>query len=150
MPSEITRLADRLTAVADAMKGERDLRRLPLGLLGFGHGSASAMVVAADTPELIRAIVTTDGRPDLAEIRLHRVVAPSLFLITRDDRDLQEMNRWAQHCVNCASRLELVIGLRSDIPADRDFDQLHKRACRGPAQFHLPGATEVSVDHCND
>ncbi len=138
IPSEVERLADRVTSAAEAVMNERDLRRLPIGLLAHGRGSAAAMLVAANHPRIVRAVVTVDGRPDLAGIRLHKVQSPSLFLITRDDREVHQMNKWAHRRLSCMATLDVELRPPADVVPDADLNYVSQRAARW-FDAHLPG-----------
>jgi hypothetical protein len=124
------RIAREIAGVLQALKREPDLKRLPVALLAFGYGSASAMLAAVTHSETIRSIVAIDGRPDLADIRLHRVIAPSLFLLSKYDRELHELNRWAQRRLSCDTKLEIATRPPDDIPRSANFAQLGAHATR--------------------
>ena len=49
---------------------------LPIGYFGASTGAAAALVAAADRPDLVHAVVSRGGRPDLANQALARVHAP--------------------------------------------------------------------------
>ena len=74
---DIELLGARVTAAAD-WAGRRGL---PLGLFGASTGAAAALVAAAERPEVVRAVVSRGGRPDLAGDALPRVQAPTLLIV---------------------------------------------------------------------
>ncbi|MEO8578383.1 MAG: hypothetical protein ABI556_16855 [Gemmatimonadales bacterium] len=127
---EMNLITERLAAATHAIRQSHDLKDLPIGHVACGIGSAASMVVAAADSSLVHAIVTTDGRPDLAGVRLHRFKAASLFIVTRDDRDLYEMNRWAQRRLSCPTRLDIIERRYQDIPIGIDIDDIAKHSIR--------------------
>jgi pimeloyl-ACP methyl ester carboxylesterase len=74
-----------------------DLRQLPLGYVGASTGAAAALIAAADRPDIVRAVVSRGGRPDLAEDALPRVQAPTLLMVGGDDEPVIEMNATMRH-----------------------------------------------------
>lgn len=79
--------ADRLIDVIDR------LGDLPVALFGAGRGAAAALMAAAARPDVVRAVVTRDARPDLAGPALVDVLAPTLFLAVEQDVDVNEEAR---------------------------------------------------------
>lgn len=63
---DIQLLASRLRSAIDWARADRRTRVLPIGLFGASTGAAAALVAAAERPELVRAVVSRGGRPDLA------------------------------------------------------------------------------------
>ena len=59
-------LAERLMAVTDWLPANPDLRGAALGYFGASTGAAAALVAAASRQDVIRAVVSRGGRPDLA------------------------------------------------------------------------------------
>src|SRR6266404_8873228 len=63
---DIELLAERLISVTDWLTQQRDTRRLRIGYFGASTGAGAALVAAAERPELVGAVVSRGGRPDLA------------------------------------------------------------------------------------
>ena len=78
-------IATRLLEAARWLARERSTRNLPLGYLGTGTGAAAALIAAAQEPQRVAAVVSRRGRPDMALSWLHRVQAPTLFIIGEHD-----------------------------------------------------------------
>src|SRR5437773_7242686 len=72
---DIVLLARRLAAASEWARQDPDTRHLPIGYFGASTGAAAALVAAAERPDLVRAIVSRGGRPDLAGPALPRVQA---------------------------------------------------------------------------
>jgi pimeloyl-ACP methyl ester carboxylesterase len=63
---DIGLLADRLLGASQWLAEQPSTRKLLLGYFGASTGAAAALVAAAKRPELISAVVSRGGRPDLA------------------------------------------------------------------------------------
>jgi len=107
---DIARLGRRTVAVLDWLDRQEELAHLPIGLFGASTGAAAALVAAAERPELVSAVVSRGGRPDLAGPALARVVAPTLLLVGSLDEPVIEMNREAQREMTAVAQLEIVPG----------------------------------------
>lgn len=92
---DIALLARRMTAVVDELARNERLRTLRIGLFGASTGAAAALIAAADRPDLVRAVVSRGGRPDLADRALERVRAPTLLIVGGADREVLSLNRRA-------------------------------------------------------
>lgn len=67
-----------------------------IGYFGASTGAAAALVAAAKRPDVIKAVVSRGGRPDLAgEENLKQVRAPTLLLVGGDDEPVIGLNEEA-------------------------------------------------------
>jgi dienelactone hydrolase len=82
---------------------------LPLGVFGASTGAGAALVTAARLPEVVKAVVSRGGRPDLAGLALMRVKAPTLLVVGGLDDVVIDLNREALRHLRDA-RLEIVPG----------------------------------------
>lgn len=92
---DIPFLARRLAAVTEWARGQPELANLRFGYFGSSTGAAAALVAAALHPDLIHAVVSRGGRPDLAGPILARVQAPTLLLVGGRDLGVMELNEEA-------------------------------------------------------
>jgi putative phosphoribosyl transferase len=105
---DIPLLVGRLRSALDWAKGESAQRNLPIALFGASTGAAAALVVAAQRPDDVIAVVSRGGRPDLAgATMLAQVRAPVLLLVGGADPDVLALNRDAQAALG--TRAELVV-----------------------------------------
>ena len=65
-------------------------------------------MAAANQPNLIKAVVSRGGRPDLAGPALARVESPTLLIVGGHDFPVIEMNREAMNQMHCPVELVLV------------------------------------------
>jgi len=68
------------------------------------------LVAAALKPDLVYAIVSRGGRPDLAGDALARVQAPTLLIVGGYDDVVIQMNKEAMSQLNCIKEMEIVPG----------------------------------------
>lgn len=107
---DIDMLADRLVGATHWIHADPVTSRLPIGLFGASTGGGAALVAAASEPDLIEAVVSRGGRPDLAGPALPRVRAPTLLIVGGDDVPVIQMNRDAMALMSATVQLEIVPG----------------------------------------
>jgi putative phosphoribosyl transferase len=105
---DIGLLADRLVAAVDRLVADPATRGLPLGLFGASTGAAAALVAAARRPEVVRAVVSRGGRPDLAGDALSEVECPTLLVVGGSDTQVLRLNERAAHRLAGPHELEVV------------------------------------------
>lgn len=104
---DIPMLTDRVVQLIDRLSTADTIAALPLGLFGASTGAAAALDAAAARPEVVRAVVSRGGRPDLAA-RLPAVTVPVLLIVGGDDRGVLDLNRAALGRLTCTKALEIV------------------------------------------
>ena len=107
---DINLLADRLVGVTDWAGEEPDTRQLSLGYFGASTGAAAALVAAALRADRVGAVVSRGGRPDLADVALRDVRAPTLLIVGGNDPEVLELNRMALKMMSCVRELAIVPG----------------------------------------
>jgi putative phosphoribosyl transferase len=107
-------LAPRLVAAARWLAVQPEARGQRLAYLARGLAAGAALWAAADpgARNLVSAVVTLNGRADLAASRLAQVAAPTLLVVDRRDRVVLEANRRASRRLNAASRLVVAPSFR--------------------------------------
>jgi putative phosphoribosyl transferase len=105
---DIGLLAERLVNATSWLKGEFDY--VHTGYFGSSTGAAAALVAAAQLGEVIGAVVSRGGRPDLAADALSLVTAPTLLIVGGLDNPVIEMNRQAFARLQCEKEIEIVPG----------------------------------------
>lgn len=104
-------LTRRLLAAVHWLRDAPQAHTLPIGLFGASTGAAAALMVAAQLPERIGAVVSRGGRPDLAGSEdLTKVKAPTLLLVGGFDDVVIELNQQAYASLNCLKELVIVPG----------------------------------------
>ncbi|HEY5161360.1 MAG TPA: alpha/beta family hydrolase [Gaiellaceae bacterium] len=107
---DIPLLADRILAATVWLHANEGTTSLPLGLFGASTGAGAALLAAAGRPELIKAVVSRGGRPDLAGKALRHVSAPTLLIVGERDAVVLDLNQRAAAELATECRLEIVPG----------------------------------------
>jgi putative phosphoribosyl transferase len=107
---DIGLLAERLVGASEWLAGQPAIRDLRVGYFGASTGGGAALVAAAERPQIVHAVVSRGGRPDLAGAALPRVLAPMLLIVGERDTPVIEMNESALARLECVKRLEIVPG----------------------------------------
>jgi dienelactone hydrolase len=107
---DIGLLATRLVGATDWLGHTPATQALKIGYFGASTGSAAALIAATQRPEVVSAIVSRGGRPDLAGAVLPQVKAPTLLIVGGHDFPVITMNEdaLAQLHHAAAKRLEIV------------------------------------------
>jgi dienelactone hydrolase len=92
---DIGLLAERLVGASDWLGDREETTGLRLGYFGASTGAGAALVAAAARPNMVGAIVSRGGRPDLAGHALAQVKAPTLLLVGANDVAVIGMNQAA-------------------------------------------------------
>lgn len=103
-------LADRLIGATDWLKRGTDTRNLRIGYFGASTGAAAALVAAAERGDVVKAVVSRGGRPDLAGQALPNVKAPTLLIVGGNDRLVLGLNREALSNLKINKDLVIVPG----------------------------------------
>ncbi|HUP47371.1 MAG TPA: hypothetical protein VNA04_01130 [Thermoanaerobaculia bacterium] len=85
---------------------------MPVGYAGASVAGAGALIAAALRPDSVAAVVSINGRTDLATDHLRGVRAPALLVV--NDLPVLRMNREAVAVLRAERRLEIVRGEDSD------------------------------------
>jgi dienelactone hydrolase len=119
---DIGLLAERVVVATDWLTQYRDTQGLQIGCFGASTGAAAALVAAAETgaaaalvaaaerPNIVSAVVSRGGRPDLAGPALPRVKAPTLLIVGGRDVKVIELNEAALAQLRCEKRMVIVAG----------------------------------------
>jgi len=107
---DIDLLAERLIGTAEWLRGQNETKNLTIGYFGASTGAAAALVAAAKQGDLIKAVVSRGGRPDLALDGIEHVTAPTLLIVGGDDFGVIELNEKAFQALHAPKKLEIVPG----------------------------------------
>jgi len=105
---DIDLLTQRVVEIADWLAKQPQASGHTLGLFGASTGAAAALRGAARRPQLVKAVVSRGGRPDLAGPDAARVHAPTLLIVGGRDTEVLQMNRDAMAQMKCETKLEIV------------------------------------------
>jgi dienelactone hydrolase len=137
---DIDLLASRVTAAIDWLAREsasitavlsrrtRVVRPLRFGVFGASTGAAAALICGARRANVVAAVVSRGGRPDLAGDILKQVQAPTLLIVGGEDDVVIELNRQALAALTCIKRLEIVPGATHLFEERGALDQVARAA----------------------
>jgi pimeloyl-ACP methyl ester carboxylesterase len=103
---DINLLANRTAGVLEWLTLQPFAYGLKKGLFGSSTGAAAALMTAAELPELVGAVVSRGGRPDLAGKALPKVEAPTLLIVGGRDETVIDLNEQA------LSQMQLGLGAK--------------------------------------
>jgi len=126
---DIDLLAERLVDATDWLTHFPDTKDLPIGYFGASTGAAAALAAAAVRPEVVGAIVSRGGRPDLARAALAQVRAPTLLIVGGNDGQVIELNRAALAQLRCEKQLMIVPGATHLFEEPGALDEVARLAC---------------------
>jgi putative phosphoribosyl transferase len=106
----ISLLARRLVSATDWLTRSSETRQLKVGYFGASTGAGAALMAAAERPDVVRAVVSRGGRPDLAGAALAQVWAPALLIVGGNDAPVIALNRQALPQLKGEKRLEIIPG----------------------------------------
>ena len=107
---DIPFLARRLVAATRWALDSITTRDIRIGYFGSSTGAAAALVGAAQLGEVVSAVVSRGGRPDLAGEALPQVKAPTLLVVGGEDRSVIPLNEQAYTQLQCERALRIIPG----------------------------------------
>lgn len=125
---DIGLLADRLVAATDWAATQKGLADLAVGYFGASTGGGAALVAAVQRADVVAAVVSRGGRPDLADDALPHVKAPTLLIVGGDDTEVIELNREAMERMRCEKQLKIVPGATHLFEEPGALDEVAKLA----------------------
>ncbi len=136
---DIDLLAGRLIHTMEWTRQQPETGTLAIGCFGSSTGGGAALVAAAERPDLVSALVSRGGRPDMAGPALPRVSAPTLLIVGGLDEAVIDMNRDAMRQMLTETQLEIVPGATHLFEEPGTLDQV-ARLARDWFVQHLAGA----------
>ncbi len=106
----IALLSSRLTSITDWLHDNQETAGFKYGIFGASTGAAGALICAAERPELVEAVVSRGGRPDMAARYLEQVSAPTLLIVGGDDSAVIDLNRRALAALKGEKELVFIPG----------------------------------------
>jgi dienelactone hydrolase len=105
---DVDRLATRMEIATEWLMSQPRARGRPIGFYGASTGASAALVAAARLDDMIAAVVSRGGRPDLADAYLPRITAPTLLIVGERDAPVLELNQIAYGRMRCTRELIVV------------------------------------------
>jgi len=126
---DIDLLARRLVGATDWLLEQPQARRLKIGYFGSSTGSAAALMAEPERADVVRAIVSRGGRPDLAAPALPDVQAPTLFIVGGLDFHVLDLNRQAMAQMKAETKLKIVEGATHLFEEPGALEEAARLAC---------------------
>jgi putative phosphoribosyl transferase len=141
---DVDLLAERLVDATDWLTQFPDTSHLRIGYFGASTGAAAALAAAAVRPDVVGAVVSRGGRPDLAGAALIHVRAPTLLIVGENDGQVIELNRAALAQLRCEKQLMIVPGATHLFEEPGALDEVARLACDW-FQRHLIAAERATA-----
>jgi len=108
---DIGLLTRRLIAVSHWIHNQPEYKKWDIGFFGASTGAASALAAAASIgADIVKAVVSRGGRPDMTTTSLPDVQTPTLLLVGGVDSEVIRLNQEAYEKLNCIKELTIVPG----------------------------------------
>ena len=107
---DIELLSNRLVGATDWTTKNPETADLKIGYFGASTGAAAALIAASKRPDLVYAVVSRGGRPDLAGEALQEVKAPTLLIVGGNDTPVIELNKEAMEQIPAEKKLVIIPG----------------------------------------
>lgn len=127
---DIKLLAERLMHATHWASAQSELERLRIGYFGSSTGGGAALVAAAEEGELVGAVVSRGGRPDLAGESLRHLVSPTLLIVGELDEPVIRLNEEAYDWMACEKELVIVPGASHLFEEPGALDHVARLAAR--------------------
>lgn len=123
---DIGLLTNRLVAAIEWARARPECGDCPIALFGASTGAAAALRAAASQPDVVKAVVSRGGRPDLAGDALARVRVPVLLIVGGADDAVITLNEQARRRLTARSELVVVPGATHLFEEPGTLDQVER------------------------
>ena len=126
---DISLLSNRLVETTDWFLKSSKISNLHIGYFGASTGAAAALVAAAERPEIVKAVVSRGGRPDLAGSNLGLVKCPTLLLVGGYDDVVIDLNKEAMAKMRTEKKLVIIPEATHLFEEHGKLEEVAKYAC---------------------
>lgn len=105
---DIPLLSQRLIDTTHWILQNPTISDLSMGYFGASTGAAAALVAAAELSQMVKAVVSRGGRPDLAGPSLGLVKCPTLLLVGGYDDEVIDLNKQALTQIKSEKKLIII------------------------------------------
>jgi putative phosphoribosyl transferase len=142
---DISMLATRLASATRWLKQEKIAEELGVGYFGASTGGGAALVAAAELGDMVSAVVSRGGRPDLAADALPKVTAPTLLIVGERDEDVLELNKQAFARLRTTKQLQVVSGASHLFEEPGALDRVADLAASWFVEYLRPAVRSAST-----
>ncbi|MBX9877219.1 MAG: dienelactone hydrolase family protein [Candidatus Obscuribacterales bacterium] len=141
---DIGLLSRRLLIAIDWSQKNSATCSLPIGLFGASTGGASAIIAGAVKQNVVKAVVSRGGRPDLACSHLNLLRAPTLLIVGEADLAVIDLNKVAMEKMRCKSELIVVPGATHLFEEAGALDLVSEYAANWFAKYLQPSVVSAN------
>jgi len=106
---DIELLSQRLITITNWFRNHAEYSRLGLGFFGASTGAASALKASVELKcDVIKAVVSRGGRPDLISEDLGKITTPTLLIVGELDFEVIELNRFVYNKLTCPKQFVIL------------------------------------------
>lgn len=135
---DIDLLAERLLAATNWLKEDDDTMGMRIGYFGASTGAAAAIKAAVSMGDIIGAIVSRGGRPDLAMDAIDELETPILLIVGGRDDIVIELNRKAYNKTEAEKEMVIVPGATHLFEEPGTLEEVANLAARWFRQHLVP------------
>jgi dienelactone hydrolase len=121
-------LGRRLVDATNWVISQPATQHLRIGYFGASTGAAAALIAAVELSNIVAAVVSRGGRPDLAGNALGKVKAPTLLIVGGNDDVVIQLNEEARANLRCMKELKIVPGATHLFEEPGTLEQVAKLA----------------------
>lgn len=140
-------LTHRLIKTTEWVKSKKDYKHLNVGYFGASTGAASALRASAILgKEVVKAVVSRGGRPDMANQELKSVNSPTLLLVGELDTQVIKLNQQAFIRMRCIKELTIIPGASHLFEEPGKLEQVTRHANEWYLKYLYRHQKEIEKD----
>lgn len=137
------KMAKNLAGIVHWLRSHQTLKHLSAVLYGSSTGAASALIAATEVENSIQAVISRNGRLELAETYLEKIKSPTFIAVGKKDYRLLESNKKAYEKLRCPKKFVALSGICPFFEESEKVEQLGKMAITW-INKHSLGPTDTS------
>ena len=126
---DISLLSDRLVETTNWLLKNSKISNLNIGYFGASTGAAAALVAASEKHDVVKAVVSRGGRPDLAGSSLNLVKCPTLLIVGGYDDVVIDLNKEAMAKMSSEKKLVIIPEATHLFEEHGKLEEVAKYAC---------------------
>lgn len=132
------KMAQNLTSLIRWIKSHRTFQELSPVLYGSGTGAAFSIIAASEMEDSFKAIVSCNGRLELADDYLHKVKSPTFIAVGEKDHRLFELNKKAYKKLECPKQFVVVPGITPFFEEPKKMERVGRLSIEWIQRHSLP------------
>lgn len=128
-------LHQRIVGIANTLIENPETQSLRIFYFGTGPSGAAALIAAAVRPDAVVAVISANGRLDLAKEYLSQIKAPTLLIVGGKDTSAVNMNQEALNSISAKKKLETIPGATNLFENTNTQEEVARMAGQWLAQY---------------